>query len=88
VGSAGTILQSGAFAPPVRPGLGPVLLLPSASVQLTVTGLVGQTYGLQFSSNLTDWVVFTNISLSRPSEQLIDASGGGHPRRYYRAFGE
>ena len=88
VGSLGTILQSGALAPAMRPELGPIVLLPSGSVQVMVTGLVAQIYSLQTSSNLTDWLTFTNFTLSSPYEQFVDPSGGNLPRRFYRVTGQ
>ena len=48
-------------------GLGPVVLLPSGAVQVTLAGLEGQTYPVQASTNLTDWLDLFNVALTTRS---------------------
>src|SRR5262249_12440332 len=77
VGLQGKILQSG--TPPVQPPtLGPVSPLPSGAVAVTVTGVAGQTYAIQFSSNLQDWSDLTNITLTNSAGSFIDPAAANN----------
>jgi len=58
---------------------------------LTIQGVTGYTYGIQYSTDLTDtnsWVTLTNLTLAQPSEIWVDTSvdvhAPGNPKRYYR----
>lgn len=84
--SGGVMLQSGVL-PPARPALGSVALLAGGAAQLSLSGLVGQTYSIQASTNLTDWTVVTNLTLCGPSGQFLDPAGSGYRQRFYRAVG-
>jgi len=60
---------------------------------LTITGAVGHSFGIQYSTNLNltnDWTTLTNITLSQPSQLWFDASDnisdGTQPRRFYRVM--
>jgi hypothetical protein len=66
--------------------LGPVLLLSGGAVQVGVTGLAGQTYPIQASTNLVNWDSLTNITLTNLSGQFIDLSATNYNRRFYRAL--
>jgi hypothetical protein len=65
--------------------LGPVLLLSGGAVHVGVTGLAGQTYPIQASTNLVNWYFLTNITLTNMSGQFIDLSATNYNRRFYRA---
>jgi hypothetical protein len=54
-------------------------------VQLTLTGGVGQTYTVQASTNLVNWVAITNLVLATGSGQFTDYSVTNSPQRFYRA---
>jgi hypothetical protein len=75
VGDAGSICTSDPINPML--GVGP---LP----QLTLTGVVGLRYEIQVSTNLVDWAVLTNFTLSANPRGFSDpATGAG--RRFFRA---
>ncbi len=86
VGDQGSILQS-AVVVSMPPALGPVVLLPGGAARVTLTGLAGQTYLIQASTNLTDWLTLFNVALTTPSGQFVDSSAANFPRRFYRAVG-
>jgi hypothetical protein len=87
VGLHGTILQAG--TPSTQPAtLGPVSLLTSGAVQGTVIGVAGQTYSIQFSSNLKDWLNLTNITLANGTGSFTDPSAASGNQRFYRALGK
>jgi hypothetical protein len=65
--------------------LGPVLLLSGGAVQIGVTGLAGQTYPIQVSTNLVNWDFLTNTTLTNLSGQFIDFSAPNFSQRFYRS---
>jgi hypothetical protein len=70
---------------PVVPQFGAVRLVSGGGVQLTLTGGVGQTYTVQASTNLVNWVAITNLVLATGSGQFTDYSVTNSPQRFYRA---
>jgi hypothetical protein len=71
--------------PPVVPQFGAVRLVSGGGVQLTLTGGVGQTYNVEASTNLVNWVAVTNLVLSTGTGQFTDYSVTNCPQRFYRA---
>jgi hypothetical protein len=65
--------------------VGPVMLLSAGALQVGVTGLAGQTYPIQVSTNLVNWDFLTNVTLTNLSGQFIDTSATNYNRRFYRA---
>ena len=66
-------------------------LLPAASIALhagvTVEGVVGFEYGIQFSSDLTEtkgWHGLANVILTSPKQVWYDPQPALNPQRYYR----
>jgi hypothetical protein len=66
-------------------------LLPAASIALhagvTVEGVVGFEYGIQFSSDLTEpkrWHGLANVILTAPKQVWYDPQPALNPQRYYR----
>ena len=60
---------------------------------ITVDGVPGFTYGIQYSSDLTDtnsWVTLTNLTLTQPVEVWMDPSvdvhAAGAIKRFYRVI--
>jgi hypothetical protein len=58
---------------------------------LTITGAVGNTFGIQSSTNINqtnNWTTITNITLSQPAQMWFDAgdniSDATQPRKFYR----
>jgi hypothetical protein len=87
VGSNGTILQSG--TPTIQPPtLGPVSPLLSGGVEVSVTGVAGQTYSIQFSSNLKDWSDFTSITLTNSVGTFTDPAASNNKQGFYRGFAQ
>jgi hypothetical protein len=65
--------------------LGPVLLLSGGAVQVGVTGLAGQTYLIQASTDLVNWTTLTTLTLTNGTGQFIDSSPANVNQRFYRA---
>ena len=72
--------------PPEQPVLGPVVLLSTGAVQVTLTGVAGRTYSIQASSDLTNWLTITNVDLTDPPGQFVDPAAAGFSQRFYRAI--
>jgi len=52
---------------------------------LTISGMVGQVYGIQSCSNLTTlWQGLTNLTLNAPTQVWYDPQPMSLPQRYYR----
>jgi hypothetical protein len=79
VGLAGsTAIQSGVIGK-----LG-ASLAPGGGVQGTITGVTGQTYAIQASTNLAAWAVLTNITVSTNGTALFnDPAGSSFTRHFY-----
>jgi hypothetical protein len=83
VGLQGTILQSG--TPTIQPPtLGPVSPLPSGAIKVRLTGVAGQTYSIEASSNLKDWLNLTNVTLTTGAGSFTDPSAPKSQQRFYR----
>ena len=54
------------------------------SVALTLGGVSNQTYGIQFSSNLTSWAGLTNLTLTAPTNVWLDPQAATQAARFYR----
>jgi len=85
VGLNGTILQSGT-TPIQSPTMGPVSLLPGGAAKVTVTGVAGQTYAIQSSSNLKDWSDLTTVTLTNSAGNFTDPSAPNYQQRFYRGL--
>lgn len=69
--------------PPPEPAEVSLAMMPS----LVVQGVPGRTYRVEFATDLqgvTQWQVLTNITLPATPFVLLDPSGVGQSRRYYR----
>jgi hypothetical protein len=58
---------------------------------LSITGVVGNTYGIGYTTDLSQsnsWISLTNLTLSLPIQEWIDmsvdAAPGGSQKRFYR----
>lgn len=54
---------------------------------ITIEGVVGQTYGVQYTTNLNDagsWQGVANVPLSTTPQLWFDTQPANQPRRYYR----
>ncbi|MCX8157507.1 MAG: hypothetical protein N3J91_13860 [Verrucomicrobiae bacterium] len=71
--------------PPPSPVGVSVAMVPSLAIQ----GVVGRRYQVEFTTDLQSnarWQVLTNLTLSTTPQVLMDASGVGQPRRFYRVL--
>ena len=70
-------------------------VLPGLSIGLypglTLRGIAGKTYKIEYLQNLrsSDWNTLTTLTLTEATQLWFDAannvSSGAHPRRFYRA---
>jgi hypothetical protein len=65
--------------------LGPVTLLPGGVLQVSMTGLAGQTYLIQASTDLVNWTTLTTLTLTNGTGQFTDPATASYPQRFYRA---
>ncbi len=60
-------------------------LSPAKQAVLTVSGLIGRTYDILASTNLTVWSVIGSATLGASATQdFTDVNAAGFPRRFYR----
>ena len=56
---------------------------------VTIQGVVGKTYGIQYSADLSqanDWVGLTNLTLTQPVQLWYETQPANRPRRFYRVI--
>jgi hypothetical protein len=56
---------------------------------VTIEGTVGYTYGIQYSTNLSntnDWLGLTNLTLTQTNALWYDSQPASQPQRYYRVL--
>ncbi len=60
---------------------------------LTIEGTVGKTFGIQYTTNVTDtnyWTTLTTVTLTQPTQLWMDTnanvSSGSNPQRFYRVI--
>lgn len=58
---------------------------PTTGASFNITGTVGHTNTVQYSSNLVTWLTLTNAVLNNPSWHVTDPTLN-QPKRFYRAF--
>jgi hypothetical protein len=54
-----------------------------------IDGVVGQTYGIQFTTDLSttsSWLGVTNVTLAMPTQIWYDFQPASQPQRYYRVL--
>jgi uncharacterized delta-60 repeat protein len=67
------------------PAFSSILPLPGGTMRVTLNGRLGQTYRLQASTALTNWITIgTNIPMNTPF-YFDDNEAGSFGRRFYRA---
>ncbi len=85
VGEGGTILQSAQLAGTLLK-LGPVTPVTSGAKAVTVNGVLGDTWEIQASTNLLDWLPMTNVTITNVPMQFLDQGATSFNRRFYRGF--
>src|SRR5216117_345363 len=69
-----------------RPQLSPPQRLPNGEIRITLTGVAGQTFVIQATTNLVSWdAVLTNVN-SGAVFDLIITDSSLYPYRFYRTF--
>jgi hypothetical protein len=53
-----------------------------------VSGLMAQSYRVEASTNLLDWITLTNLTVTNGSILLRDLQTPFHKQRFYRAVPE
>ncbi len=53
---------------------GPITVLSNGAVQVSMTGLAGQTYLIEVSTNQVDWSTLTEVTLTNGVGQFLDTS--------------
>ena len=61
-----------------------VIITGDAGYSLSVSGAVGQTYNLEFSGNLMEWLGLSSVTIPEDGSVVIDL-GPPAGNRYYRA---
>jgi hypothetical protein len=54
---------------------------------VTISGVVGLTYGIQYNTNLSNtngWLGIANVALGAPTQLWFDVEPARQPQRYYR----
>lgn len=59
-------------------------MLPGNQFASTLAGNLGTTYGLWASTNLVDWMLLTNVTLTNWVQQLVDMDAPNYLQRFYR----
>jgi hypothetical protein len=53
---------------------------------VSINGLSGTNYAVQYSTNMTIWNTLLNFQMSTPPYLYIDTAGAGQKQRFYRAY--
>jgi hypothetical protein len=86
------ILANGEVVPNELPPTGrvpPTLRItaqPNGTFRLTVLGESGANYGIETSSNILDWALWTNQVATNGTSFLVDEPGSNRPLTFYRAI--
>lgn len=59
--------------------------LTNGAFQLSVEGNIGDTYLIEFSTNLLNWVLWAAVTDSNGTVSITDSNTSNFPRRFYRA---
>jgi hypothetical protein len=81
------ILSTGEIVPNTGAPSHPSMALRSqpAGMQVTLHGEAGRTYSIEVSTNLVNWVAWTNQTTSDGTISVTDTEAGNYPMRFYRA---
>jgi hypothetical protein len=64
--------------------IGSITSLPNGSISLSLEGLQGQSYVLQTSTNLSQWVTLGSFFATNGIGTFIDTNSASFPSRFYR----
>ena len=87
-----TILSTGEIVPNALPPTGrvpPTIRVntePNHAIRLTVFGESGSDYGIETSTNLGGWVLWTNSIATNGQMSVVDSETTNAARRFYRAI--
>jgi hypothetical protein len=85
VGAGGAIMRMETSVhthPVVKLG---ITLLPGRQMLGSLTGLAGQTYAIDASTNLIDWILLRSVTMGNEEQSFSDPSAKSLGRRFYRA---
>ncbi len=60
-------------------------ILPNGQAQLTFSGGLGESYTIQSSSNLVDWITVSAVLITNNPQVFVDATATNSDTRFYRA---
>jgi hypothetical protein len=60
-------------------------LLSTSGFELTLSGVACQTYNVQASTDLLNWIELTNLAVTAGPRLFLDQAATGLSRRSYRA---
>ena len=69
-----------------KPSLGVPSRLSNGAVRFAVSGVPGQSYDIQASLDLREWLTIGTVPSSHSSEPVIDGAATNLDRRFYRAL--
>jgi hypothetical protein len=61
-------------------------MLPDGQLQFDVSGGMGQSYTVQVSTNLVDWITLMTVLITNVPQTIVDVTATNCPSRYYRAY--
>lgn len=87
VGGWGTIVQSGQVA---FPGLqlGPLVALPGRTYGFSISGSVGQTWQVEGSVDLVNWLPISSFVSTNAVMRFVDSDATNFEQRFYRVIGQ
>jgi hypothetical protein len=87
VGGWGTIVQSGQVA---FPGLqlGPLVALPGRTYGFSISGSVGQTWQVEGSVDLVNWLPISSFVSTNAVMRFVDSAATNFEQRFYRVIGQ
>jgi uncharacterized repeat protein (TIGR03803 family) len=84
--SQGTVFRVTTMPNPDPPFVMSIVQLGGESFHIGLEGVVGTTYRLYSSTNLSDWTIQGTVSNETGLVQFLDWHATGSPRRFYRAM--
>jgi hypothetical protein len=55
-------------------------------LRLTVLGEVGANYGIETSTNVLNWTLWTNQTATNGTMSILDSATTNHLQKFYRAI--
>jgi len=68
-----------------RPGFASIQRLANQTFQFTLSGTTGSVCRVEHSTNLSNWLLLSNVTMLSSPVTLMDSGASNQPRRFYRA---